>query len=101
MNQRPSQLSQFMSSNKKDPQIIQNTNVVDPFNESMSGHIGLSNDQACADHNMMQDAIENLDLNPPPEFLDALSWDRPSVGSGSVMKFSDPYSLLTSEQVYQ
>ena len=45
----------------------------------------------------MQVAIDNIDLNPPPEFLDALSWDKPSAGSGSVMKFSAPFPPLTSE----
>ena len=48
----------------------------------------------------MQEAMENLELNPPPEFLDALSWDRPSQGSGSMMKFKAPFPPLSSEKPY-
>lgn len=74
---------------------------VDPFNETMSGQIVNSDEPAAIFNNLgddiMQDAIDNIDLNPPPEFLDALSWDKPSQGSGSVMKFSVPLPPLTSE----
>ena len=27
---------------------------------------------------LLQGSLENLELNPPPELLDAISWDKPS-----------------------
>ena len=51
---------------------------------------------------LLQETMENLELNPPPEFLDAISWDKPSEQSrGSVMKFAPTFPPLASEIQYQ
>ena len=43
----------------------------------------------------LQEAMESLELNPPTEFLDAISWDKPvQPGSGSMMKFAAPFPPL-------
>ena len=47
---------------------------------------------------LLQGSLENLELNPPPELLDAISWDKPSEQSrGSVLKFAPTFPPLISE----
>ena len=61
----------------------------------MGSHIGASLEPLGiqdAQMDLMQAAMENLELNPPAEFLENLSWDKNTAAqsSGSAMKYAVP-----------
>ena len=77
---RPSQLSQFRSPpSKADRDTQQRQAICDPFNETISSHIADSVEHVPLDdevNDAIQEAMESLELNPPNDLLDAISWQR-------------------------
>lgn len=76
--------------------------VCDPFNESMSSQIYEASIEPPpaylgVEGDAMHEAIDSVELNPPNEFLDAITWDASLHGSGSMMsKFAvvQPYPSI-------
>lgn len=88
--------SQFASPSQE---LLKQDAACDPFNESMGSQIdGSIEPQMFNQAELLQGSLENLELNPPPELLDAISWDKPSEQSrGSVLKFAPTFPPLISE----
>ena len=74
-------------------------NECDPFNASMGSNSQvLEANTGYNEMDIMRDAIDNLDLNPPEELLnDDLQWSAKAPTSESVMKFAAQYPPLQQD----